>query len=253
MELFINYFLAVLLGYGVPCLIWYGLFRVRPTVWPVSNLTKPDKPKKELLVGLAGGIGILLVGQLWRLGVLIPNGVENKLLNATIWWANNLLIFSPIFIVLLIRKQSLNTVFLNGRGLPIKLIFGVIATFVGVEVYALINGGHAWGIISQGLAYNNFRNFLPVFLEGVALAFLFVRLKWVVGLKWAIGIPAALFSLAHLPRAFVNDTSLELILVDSVLTAVVTVMVFSTTARSRDVIWLGMLHYFMDIGIGAFV
>ncbi len=252
MERLITYFFPILFGYGVPCLIWYLVYRSKPHFWPTSNIVKPEKPKFELVLGLLAAVGIMLVGQLWRANLLIPDNAQNGLVQMTIWWTNNLLIYAPIFLLLYFRKQSLNTVFLNRQGFWVKLGFGALMTLVGVELYMLFNGGHVSEILAVGFQLENIRNFLPVFLEGVALAFLFVRLKWVVGLKWALGIPATLFALAHIPRAVAGESTIELILMDSVLTALVTVVVFSTTAKSRDIIWLGILHYFMDIAIGAF-
>ena len=252
MEILTEYFLPLVLGYGVPCLIWYVLYRWKPVLWPKEIIVRPEKPGLDLVLGLLAVAGILAIGQLWRAGWLIPNSSGKQVLEFAIWWINNLIIFSPVFIVLMIRKQNLNTVFLSLNGLFIKLVFGMLATFIGVEFYMVFNGGHAWSVIREGLSYENVKNFLPVFLEGVGLAFLFVRLKWLVGLKWAITIPAVLFSLAHIPRAVSNQTTLELVIVDSILTALITVIVFATTAKSRDIIWLGILHYFLDIAIGAF-
>ena len=35
-------------------------------------------------------------------------------------------------------------------------------------------------------------------------------------------------------------------------TAVITVAVLHVLERSQDVIWLGLVHYLMDVAIGAF-
>lgn len=252
MEILTKYFFPLLLAYGVPCLLWFLIHHYKPSFWPNVTISRPQKPWKDMLYALLAVAGILGLGQLWRAQLLLPTPEQEGLLAFSVWWINNLIIFSPVFITVLLRKQKLNTVFLSFSGFPVKIGFGLLTSFLGVELYMLFNGGHAWEIMKKGLEYENFKNFLPVFLEGVGLAFLFVRLKWVVGLKWAIAIPAVLFSLAHIPRALVNETALELVIVDSILTALVTVIVFATTARSRDIIWLGILHYFLDIAIGAF-
>ncbi len=252
MESLSTYFLPVLLGYGIPCLLWYLLSKYKPSVWPIITIEKPEKPGRDLIYGLLAVFGILGIGQLWSAGLLIPYPSSKGTMSVIVHWLNNLIIYSPVFIVLFLRKQSLHTIFLGFKDVPVKLVFGGLSAIVGVELYMVFNGGHAGTILTKGLDYENIRNFLPVFLEGVALAFLFVRLKWTVGLKWAIAIPAILFSLAHIPRAINEESPLDVILIDSVLTALVTVVVFSTTAKSRDIIWLGVLHYFLDIAIGAF-
>lgn len=247
-----NYIIPLTLAYSLPCLLWFALYQWKPTFWPKTIIEKPDKPGRELVWSFVVVVLVLAIGQLYQAGILIPELHPSKVVKLLTWWLNNLLIFSPVFVYLKLTRQKLNTVFLSLSGVHWKLLFGVVATLLGTEVYMLFNGGHVGQILVAGLRYENYRNFLPVFLEGVGLAFLFVRLKWKVGLKWAIAIPAILFSLAHLPRAFSNDTALEMVIADSFLTALITVVVFATTAKSRDIIWLGLLHYFLDIAIGAF-
>ncbi len=99
---------------------------------------------------------------------------------------------------------------------------------------------------------DNLRNFLQVFLEGVALAFAYVRLRWALG-RWTARIaPGLLFAAAHIPRQLESGLGAPEMVAYFIVTAVVTFAVLFTLERSRDVIWIGVVHYLMDIAVGAF-
>lgn len=253
METSFTFFLAIIAAYASACAIWLGLYKLSPTWWPVAVIEKPTTRYKDLVIAFGTCAGIIVMGQLYTAGLLLPES-ENSYISALLWMVNNLIIFSPIFITLYFRKQSVNTVFLSGKKLGIKLAFGLLASLLGILVFYLVaNGENQFGrVFKEALLLENIRNFPAVFLEGVAIAFLFVRLNWSIGKKWAILIPSILFALAHLPRSIGNGTAVPEILAYSAVTFAVTCLILYTSHKSRDVIWLGVIHYLMDIAIGAF-
>ena len=107
-------------------------------------------------------------------------------------------------------------------------------------------------ILKSAVQLDSLSNFPAIFLENVALAFLFVRLKWAVGVRWAIGVPAVLFALAHVPGSLAEGDPMGHIVTFFFLTGGLTVVILYTAYRSRDIIWLGVVHYMMDIVIKAF-
>lgn len=253
METSFTFFLAIIAAYASACVIWLGIYKLSPTWWPVAVIEKPATRYKDLLIALGTCIGIILLGQLYTAGLLLPES-NNSYVSALLWIANNLIIFSPIFITLYLRKQSVNTIFLSPKKLGLKLAFGILASLLGILVFYLVaSGENQFGrVFTEALLLENIRNFPAVFLEGVAIAFLFVRLNWSIGKKWAILIPSILFALAHLPRSIGNGTAVPEILAYSGVTFIVTCLILYTSHKSRDVIWLGVIHYLMDIAIGAF-
>jgi hypothetical protein len=253
MENSFTFFLAIIAAYASACFVWLGIYKFYPTWWPVAIIEKPASRYKDLLIAIGSCVGIMLIGQLYSAGLLLPDS-DNPYLAALLWSVNNLIIYSPIFITLYLRRQSVNTVFLSSKMIAVKLVFGLVASVIGIEIFYLIadSEGQLSSVLAASLLLDNIRNFPAVFLEGVAIAFLFVRLNWSVGKKWAILIPAILFALAHLPRSIGDGTAVPDILAYSAVTFAVTVLILYTSHKSRDVIWLGVIHYLMDIAIGAF-
>ncbi len=253
MESSFTFFLAIIAAYASACLIWLGIYKLSPTWWPVAVIEKPAKRHKDLLAAFAACAGIILIGQLYSAGLLLHDS-DNNYLSALIWALNNLIIFSPIFITLYIRKQSINTVFLSPQKLGMKLVFGLLVSLPGILIfYGVASGDNEFSrVFTEALLLENIRNFPAVFLEGVGIAFLFVRLNWSMGKRWAILIPSILFALVHLPRSISEGTAVPEILAYSAVTFAVTCLILYTSHKSRDVIWLGVIHYLMDIAIGAF-
>jgi membrane protease YdiL (CAAX protease family) len=85
----------------------------------------------------------------------------------------------------------------------------------------------------------------------VAVVFAFVRLRWALGTAAAIAIPSLLFAAAHVPGQFAEECDTAYMAVFFVFNAALAAAVFSVVQRSRDVIWLGLVHYLMDIAIRA--
>lgn len=253
METSFTFFLAIIAAYASACVVWLGIYKLSPTWWPVAVIEKPDTRYKDLLIAFGACVGIILIGQLYSAGLLLPDS-GNSHMSALVWALNNLIIFSPIFITLYIRRQSINTIFVSTQKLGLKLVFGLLASVLGIFVFcALVSGENQFGrVFTEAFLLENIRNFPAVFLEGVAIAFLFVRLNWSIGKRWAILIPSILFALAHLPRSIGEGTAVPEILAYSTVTFAVTCLILYTSHKSRDVIWLGVIHYLMDIAIGAF-
>jgi membrane protease YdiL (CAAX protease family) len=124
---------------------------------------------------------------------------------------------------------------------------------IAVALYSGLRGElrEVPGLLNSSVNTDKLVNCLPVFLEGVAVVFLFVRLRWVTGTAVAILIPSVLFAAAHVPGSLAEGRSAAHIAVFFVFNTALPAAIFSVVARSRDVIWLGLVHYLMDIAIQA--
>ena len=102
-------------------------------------------------------------------GWLLPSA--GGLLGDIFWQFNNVIIYSPIVLLLVVRGQSARTVYLSADGLPIKLAAGVVLAVLAVFVFLVLRGdpGRLPGVLVESIRTENLRNFLPVFLEGVAI------------------------------------------------------------------------------------
>jgi membrane protease YdiL (CAAX protease family) len=253
METSFLIFFAISVAYAAACGLWLLLNKYYPAFWPSVSVAQPDSRYKDILPAIMGCLGIVGMGQLYQIGWLLPEP-DHRCLASASWVLNNLLIFSPVFIVLYFRKQSLNSVFLCARKIGVKIGFGPIASLVAMYLFYLIEGSEKAFIqvFIESMRLNRLRNFPAVFLDGVAIAFLFVRLRWLMGLKWAIVIPSVLFGLAHLATWSEGGDWLTLVLPYFLITIGITMLVLYTTNKSKDIIWLGIVHFLMNQAIVTF-
>ncbi len=247
------FFIPVACAYLFACGAWFAVLRWRPERWPKAAALETERQWLDLLLVFVVGGGILGIGQLYRAGYLLPTdgaGVWRALL----WNLDNVIIYSPIAIVLLARKQSPRTVFLSMEKIGWKIGLGIAIGVASVLLFVTLRG--EWGrlpeIAARVFALDAIENFFPVFMEAVAMAYVFVRLRWVVGLWPAIAIPAVFFAVAHIPGSLEEGKSFGYIAAFFVFNGTLTTAILYTVQRSRDVIWIGVVHYLMDIAIEAF-
>ena len=239
------------LAYGAICGSWF-LVNAK-TNWPMSSIQTTKRPILDFIIAIAAAVGVLGIGQMYSAGWLIPDS-NNKALHGISWMLNNVIIFSPVLLTLWIRKQDLATVFISRQKVWLKLGFGITASILGMIIF--IGLREEWDrfmpILGSAFEYNSLINFPAIFFENMILAFLFVRLKWMLSTKWAIIIPALLFAFAHVPGSIAEGDPWSHIITFFVLTGSLTTFILYTAYRSRDIIWLGVVHYIMDIVIKAF-
>ena len=247
------FILPLILAYSSICLSWFGINKMNLS-WEAESPEPSTQSRTDLLLALLASLVVLLIGQLYSAGYLIPRLGLEKLDKLLIWPLNNFLIFSPIFLLLIFRKQKLNTIYLSGTEIIRKLGFGFFASILGVLGFTILRGEleRFPEILHSALRIDSLSNFPAVFLENLALAFLFIRLKWATNMKWALAIPAVLFALAHVPASLAEGDPWSHILTFFFLTGSITVLVLYTLYRSKDILWLGLVHYFMDLAIKAF-
>lgn len=247
-----RFYVPLIVAYLVACGGWLAGFRLTRGWWPPRRPLETDEKWLDLAMVAAAGAMIFGLGWVYRQGWLAPqpDGWAGDLM----WQVNNLIIYAPILLVLAHRRQSLRTVFFRPAGFPVKLAAGLVLGTLSVAVFVLLRGqpGRLPLIAVASVQPANMRNFLPVFLEGVALAFAYVRLRWAFGMWPALIAPSLLFAAAHIPRQLDSGLPASEMVTYFIVTSVVAFAVLFTLDRSRDVIWLGIVHYLMDIAIGAF-
>jgi len=247
-----SFFLGpVAVAYLTACALWLVYDWRRKLADDEPPLEPSEHPYGDLLAVVAAGAGIFLLGAAYRNGWLVPTGKTSA--GRIGWIVDNCIIYSPIAAVLVLRRQGLHTIFLSGRRLAEKVVLGLALGAVAVALYSTLRGEleDVPGTLASAVDPDKLVNFLPVFLEGVAVAFAFVRLRWVLGMAAAIAIPSLLFAAAHVPGQIEAGRGLDHMAVFFVFNTALPAAILWTVQRSRDVVWIGLVHYWMDIAIKA--
>jgi hypothetical protein len=252
-EASLSFFGPVALAYLAICGALLMLSRWPAFGWPRPIELHSDRPALDFALAVTAVVGIFALGEAYRRNLLLPDGAQVALREFA-WTLNNCIIFSPIALTLLVRGQRPETVFLSLRGIGVKVLFGLTASIAAVVLYLLLRGRLeiAPDILLRSFEARSLQNFAPVFLEGVAVAFLFVRLKWLVGLWETIVAVAVLFAAAHVPRSIAGGADVEHVALFFAFNVALPVAILYSVQRVQDVIWIGFPHYFMDVAIGAF-
>lgn len=248
-----GFFVPVAVSYGAALGGWWAAVRAWPGLWPKRITLETDRRWLDLGLMFAAVAGIFGLSLLNGQGYLLPRPTGE--LGRAVWVVNVVLVFSPMFIVTAARRQGLATLFLSPRKLWNKVGLGLALSIVSVLIFIALRGD--WPRLPEIVARATdpalfAQYFIPVLLEGVALAFAFVRLRWALGMWPALLIPAVLFALGHVPGSIQAGESFGHIAAFFVVNSAIVVVILAVVQRTQDVIWLTMVHYFMDIAIEAF-
>jgi len=233
-------------GYGVALLCWFV----------VSNYLKLGKsilaqgddhinfkrPWLEFIFSIIAVVCVILVGQLFVRGWLFEGGVIADSIN-------QILIFTPIVLLLPIRRQSWQTALFPRKGKLFSVLIGFGIAVISLIVFMVLKGHNGNGILKNLLFiyhYDNLDVLVQVFLEDFAIAVVLYRLIQCIGLKRAVIVVAVLFAAAHIPAMVANGVSAENfigLLFDTVLG----ILILRTLYSSRNFLWFWMIHFAMDL------
>lgn len=243
--MFQEHYPPLVVSYVVALGGWLLASRLFPKVWPGGPEERIAKPWREFGIALLGAIGIVAMGQLWTRGIRLPTRGALGPILASI---NQLLIFAPILLVVIIRRQPWTSAWLPRTHIVTRLLVGVVLAILAVTVYSLLRKGAdtPWSLIGRMCRYEHIDNMVQVFLEDLTIAILFVRLAAAIGRRWATVIVACLFAAGHIPVMISHGvTWFEAagLLGDTVLG----IAVILVLQRSRDVVWFWCIHYCLDM------
>lgn len=244
--MFAEHYPALVAAYVIGLATWLLASRLLPSVWPKgAGPIIFVHPWRELGFALLGGLGILLMGQLWTRGIRLPeSGFFGPLLGSI----NQALIFAPILLVVVLRRQPWSTAWLPRPRIVVRLLVGLLIATLAVLAYSLLRQGAdaPWLLVGRIWRYGHLDELVQVLLEDLTIAVLFVRLAAAIGPRWATVTVACLFAVGHVP-AMVSQGATLTELAGLLRDAGLGVAVILVLQRSRDVLWFWCLHFCLDM------
>lgn len=248
MEFDLQRYLAVLLGYVVPIALWFVVSRRVPVVWPVQPEIELKRPKASLWTALAAVLLIILLNIAYNQDLLIPSN-DAGWLGKLAFVANLAIIWSPLALALLWRREGLGTCLLSPRGLVWKVAWGLVGSVLGVAVFLLVLGRAD----ELGLAVTLLGRFDPIkalqsFIQFFAVGYLLVRIVKVAGPIAGIGICAALYGLVKYPY-YMGSYGMSFMQASGLIafSIVVAFAVVAIIHDRRDVLVMAIIHVFLDL------
>lgn len=224
---------------------WLLVSLLLPKIWPGGPADDIAKPWREFGFALLGAFGIVVMGQLWTRGIRLP---EQGPVGPVLASINQLLIFAPILLVVIIRGQPWTTAWLPRGHILLRLLAGLVLATLALTVYSLLRKGAPapWVLLGRVWRYEHIANMVQVFLEDVTIAILFVRLAGAIGKRWATVVVACLFAAGHIP-VMISAGFTWIEAVRLLRDAALGVAVILILQRSRDVVWFWCIHYCLDM------
>lgn len=250
------FLIAITVSYVAACIVMLLMIKYKSAWWTKKITIEEHNSKKYLdfFLSLVAAVSILLIGQLYRHHYLLPE-TRVKGHFSIAWCINNLIIFSPIFIFLTIRRQPLNSIYLSFKEPGKKILWGIILSVFSCSLYLLLMGRmneYVSFFLNDLFLPHYLENFPAVFLEAVAGIFVFTRVKNITGTFVAILIAALFFAASHIPSAIKQGDSFLAISIFFVFNTILPSFILYSVIKTRDIIWIGIVHYCMDVAIGAF-
>lgn len=238
---------ALLFAYAVAVGAWALLLApAGRRLWPGPTTPPYARPWREFGWSLVAAAAVILLGQLYSAGIrLRSGGLTGHVLEAI----NHLVIFAPMPLLLLLRRQPLASAWLPLERVGSRLIIGLGLALIATTVFTLVRHGADpfWRVIPRLLLPEQLRHATQVFMEdftiGVILQRLTAALRRPAPATWGV---AALFAAGHIPALLQEGASapeLALLIGDFMLAG----MVLTVVRRSRDIWWFFPVHYAMDM------
>jgi hypothetical protein len=235
-------YLGLLAGYGAAMAAFWAIYLIAKPVFLRHERVVVGRPWLELALFALGVAGVIGVGQLYVHGMLLPE--EGEFFQS----ANQLLIFAPAIVVLVLLGSFWRKNFLPLNGAAGGLLLGLGLALVAFTAFvAARHGMGAWPELGRQIVQPaNISIAVQVLLEDILIAALAARLVAATNWILAIVVAAGLFAAAHIPAMLAEGAQMTE-LTSLVLDTGLGVMVIGAIIVSRNVWWFWPVHAVMDL------
>lgn len=175
--------------------------------------------------------------------MLIPNE-NNHFIDAI----NQIIIFSPTIVLVALRKQLPEIIWLPATKIPLRLSIGLSLAMISVLAYSTFrqDSSSLTSMLVNIYHPKNISHLVQVFMEDITIALLFVRLAAWIGRKWSILLVSILFAAGHIPALISNGYEINAVS-SLVLDAGIGVIILSAVSKSKDVWCFFIVHFTLDM------
>jgi hypothetical protein len=205
-------------------------------------------PWREVAYAFVAVAAVIGVGQLYQRGLLLPARGALGVLAECI---NQVLIFSPLGTLLLVRRQSLWSAWVPLDRVWARLLVGGVLALLAIGVFTVAReGSDSWrAVVTRVYRPAHAAHGVQVLLEDLAITVLLARLGAACGSRpWiALLAVAGLFAAGHIPAMLSGDGVTPDALMSLGMDALLGVLVLGAVQRSRDIWWVWCVHFAMDM------
>lgn len=237
-----SHYVGLFAGYGAAtALIWLIWFLARGSIAAAESV-RLQRPYLQLGLYFLAAAAVLLVGQAYIAKMLLPER------DAIARLLNQVLIFSPILVLLAASRRPLQSAYLGIGQAPGGLTSGAVAAGLAVFAYLVARGKEASLLTAFGQLPSTDDGVLAlqILLEDVAIGAGLARVAAAANEHVAVVLVAALFALAHIPSLLATGVTvgeLATLGLDTVLGVVVGGAIIAT----RSIWWVIPIHVSMDL------
>lgn len=247
MEVSLNYELAVYAAWLAPLAALLALVRLKPHVWHTCRPITLEHARREALWALTASLAVVAISVVTDRA--FSEWKRTPSIRSWVYLGQLALVYSPIFAVMLWRRQGLYTAFLRSDKLPNKIVLGIVLSLAASFLFLLVRGqASQYGEFVPTLTRGGPPAMVQTFMEGFAVGFLLYRVGAWLGIKRTSVLVAVLFMAAHLPNYTQGLYHLPLTSAVTMAAAHAGIAVFVIAAvwKVQDIIVLGFLHWFIN-------
>jgi hypothetical protein len=241
----VTHHVGLFVAYLGALLAWLVLRSWSGQLWRPGPDPVFASPRREVAWALVAVAAVIGIGILYANGWLLPATSRHRPMVDAV---NQLLIYSPVPLLLVLRRQGLETAWVPTQRIVARVGVGVVLALLALFLYALVRTDLlAWPeLVAQTYQPRHVSYLVQVLLEDISIAVLFVRFRAAVGLRGTLLFVATLFAAAHIPGLLANGAATR-DLVALFGDVGLGVLALAVLYRSRDVWWFWMVHFALDM------